>query len=199
VIIVNFKRYLDEIGAERLAGICRRISQECKLEVVVAVEAEHLEKCLQTGVECWTQKFEPMANGYKGSLINHSDFRLGWEVVKDQVVELGNRGKRVCVCAATVEEAVAFAKFGQEFVGYEPPSLIGSREKSVASEKPEDIARVVTGVNGVGVLVGAGIHSKEDVKVGLKLGAVGVLVATDVVKVEDPEKELRELAEAFTN
>jgi hypothetical protein len=99
VIIVNFKRYLDEIGAERLAGICRRISQECKLEVVVAVEAEHLEKCLQTGVECWTQKFEPMANGYKGSLINHSDFRLGWEVVKDQVVELGNRGKRVCVCA----------------------------------------------------------------------------------------------------
>jgi len=37
----------------------------------------------------------------------------------------------------------------------------------------------------------------EDVRVGLKLGARGILLASGVVLAEEPEKELRELAAAF--
>jgi len=47
------------------------------------------------------------------------------------------------------------------------------------------------------VLVGAGIHQAKDVEVSLKMGARGILVASDVVKAEDPRKELLELAEVF--
>ena len=47
------------------------------------------------------------------------------------------------------------------------------------------------------ILIGAGIHSPEDIRVGLELGAKGFLLATDVVKAQNPEEQLRELAEVF--
>ena len=47
------------------------------------------------------------------------------------------------------------------------------------------------------VLVGAGIHSKQDVKIALDLGAKGILVATDVIEADNPKKELAELARGF--
>lgn len=66
----------------------------------------------------------------------------------------------------------------------------------MVSEKPEIIQKVVLSAK-CKVLIGAGVHSKEDVQIGLKLGVKGVLLATDVVLAQDPEGELRELALAF--
>jgi len=45
--------------------------------------------------------------------------------------------------------------------------------------------------------VGAGIHELTDVKKSMELGAVGVAVATDIVKAVDPKKELLDLVEGF--
>jgi len=47
------------------------------------------------------------------------------------------------------------------------------------------------------VVIGAGIKTGEDVKKAVKLGVKGVLVSSGVVKAEDPEKKLTELAKAF--
>jgi triosephosphate isomerase len=66
----------------------------------------------------------------------------------------------------------------------------------VATERPEVIKQVIDVVS-VPVLIGAGVHSGSDVKMGLKLGAVGILLASDIMLSNEPEKELRELAEAF--
>jgi thiazole synthase ThiGH ThiG subunit len=46
-------------------------------------------------------------------------------------------------------------------------------------------------------LVGAGVNSVSDVKIALELGAQGFLVATAIVKAEDPEKVLRKFVGAF--
>ena len=49
----------------------------------------------------------------------------------------------------------------------------------------------------VPILVGAGIHSAEDVKVSLKLGAKGILISSYIVKSKNPEEKLTELAKCF--
>jgi triosephosphate isomerase len=82
-------------------------------------------------------------------------------------------------------------------VAYEPPSLIGSKDKSVSSEKSQEIKDVVKKLAPQPVLIGAGIHSAKDILTGLEMGAKGFLIATDVVKAKDPGKELRELARAM--
>jgi triosephosphate isomerase len=45
-------------------------------------------------------------------------------------------------------------------------------------------------------LVGAGIHSRKDVKIALKLGASGIAVSSSVMKSKNPSTELRRLLEA---
>ena len=47
------------------------------------------------------------------------------------------------------------------------------------------------------VLTGAGITHGEDAAAAIRLGTVGVLVASAVMKAKDPEQKLRELAEAM--
>jgi len=46
-------------------------------------------------------------------------------------------------------------------------------------------------------LVGAGINSKKDVEISLKMGAKGILVASGVIKSKNPYESLKELAEGF--
>ena len=47
------------------------------------------------------------------------------------------------------------------------------------------------------LIVGAGIHSRDDVKKSLELGATGIAVAKDILKAENPKKELLDLVEGF--
>ena len=95
------------------------------------------------------------------------------------------------------EEAEIAAEFAPDFIGYEPPELVGSKETSVVMAEPDTIKRVVNAVSPVKVLVGAGVHRKEDVVKSLEFGAVGVALATDVVLAENPEESLRKIAEGF--
>ena len=194
MIIVNFKRYVSGDGAVDLARVCKRVGEETGVRIIVCPQLSDLAACVETGAECWAQKYEPEAGGNKGTLLNHSDYRIDRATLERTLLEL--EGIEVCVCAASVKEAINLSGLEVNYVAFEPPALIGNREKSVSSEKLEDIRRLVSSVQ-CSVLVGAGVHVAEDVKIALEMGAKGVLVATDVVKAENPEKELRELAEAF--
>lgn len=179
---------MDLEGAVSLARIAK------KYGAIVCPQSDHLAACVETGAQCWTQKYEPTAVGNTGTLLNHSDFRLDFKMIEETMLEL--EGVKICVCCKDVEEGIKISDFRPDFLAYEPPGLIGNKEKSVSSEKPEDIRLLVSGVQ-VPVLVGAGVHNGQDVKIALEMGAKGILVATDVVKAEDPERELRELSEAF--
>ncbi len=50
---------------------------------------------------------------------------------------------------------------------------------------------------GVKVLCGAGVNNIKDIEIALKLGAKGFLLATAVVKADDPKKIIEELVSAF--
>ena len=125
---------------------------------------------METGAECWTQKYEPAAKGHVGTLLNHSDYRLDFKTIEETMLNL--EGIKVCVCCKDVEEGIKIAGFNPDWLAFEPPELIGNKEKSVSSERPEDIRRLVSSVR-CSVLVGAGVHDAEDVRVALEMGAKG--------------------------
>ena len=49
------------------------------------------------------------------------------------------------------------------------------------------------------VLTGAGIKNGADVEMAIKLGTVGVLLASGVTKAENPEAVLRDLCSSVSN
>ena len=196
MIVVNFKTYEQAMGekAVQLAKICKLVADETGIRIIAAPQLADIPACVATGIECWTQKYEPRAKGNTGTLLNHSDHRIDRPTLDRTLLELA--GIEICVCAAGAKEAINLSDAGVDYVAFEPPDLIGNREKSVSSERPEDIQHLVSSIQ-VPVLVGAGVHNTEDVKIALEMGAKGVLVATDIVLAEDPLKQLQELAMAF--
>src|SRR5208337_3646117 len=102
-------------------------------------------------------------------------------------------GLSTVVCAGTAALAAAVALLGSDMVAIEPAELIGSG-RAVSKERPEvvsDSVREIRAVNpDVRILCGAGISTGEDVYSALKLGAQGVLVASGVVKAQNPENVL---------
>jgi triosephosphate isomerase len=215
MIVVNFKTYKEATGykAINLARICKRVMEDTGIRIVAVPQIADLRACVETGAECWVQHVDPVEQGKNtgwitvedveeagalGTLLNHSEHKLEWEVLSKTMSLIAGMAFQGCVCAADAEEAKKVAELRPNYIAYEPPELIASREKSVSSERPEVIEEVVKAVS-FPVLVGAGVHSPDDVKTAVKLGAKGVLVATDIVLAEGQEKELRILAEGFKN
>ena len=201
MIVVNFKRYPQSSAAAavKLAQICKQVGQECGVRIIPVPQIQDIAACAAEGVDCWTQKFEPEHTLQKGTLLNHSDFRLERAALQEELYLSKTRGDETCVCTANPEETAELTSTRPNFLAYEPPELIGSTTTSVAQSKPEDITRAadICRRTNIQLLVGAGIKSAADVRVSLDRGSVGVLIASAVVLASDQEKELRELAMAF--
>jgi triosephosphate isomerase (TIM) len=213
MIIVNFKTYKEATGnrAINLARMCKRVMEDTGIRIVAVPQVADLRNCVETGAECWVQHVDPVVQGKNtgwitvedveeagamGTLLNHSEHKLPWETLEKTMTLIAGMAFQGCVCAGDLEEAVKCAGLKPNYVAYEPPEFIGSAEKSVSSERPDVIEKVVKAVS-YPVLVGAGVHSVEDVKTAVRLGAKGILVSSDVVLSEIPENELRKLAEGF--
>ena len=126
-------------------------------------------------------------SGIKGSLINHSEFRLNFDTIEKVVLKARAMDFNVIVCAEDLDEVARFAEIGAPLVAYEPPELIGGNI-SVSTAKPDIIekASVLCEKNGVKLIVGAGIKTHNDILTSLKLGAAGGLVASGVVLASNP-------------
>jgi len=213
MIVVNFKTYDQATGdrAVALAQICKTVGDATGVRVIAVPQAADIKACVQTGVECWAQHVDAvdpgrhtgftlledvMAAGAKGTLLNHSEHKLDWEVLKNTLVRVDEK-LEVCVCAVNLEECQRIATLQPKYVAYEPSEFIGNKDLSVATERGDVIKQVVEVLQGMPIIIGAGIHSPADVQAGLAFGAKGVLVATDVVLAQDPAYELNELAQAF--
>ena len=212
MIFVNFKTYKEGTGEEavKLANFCQEVSEKSGVEIIPVVQVvdlyriskevkiplwvQHIDWFPQGQYTGWINLEAVIEAGASGSLLNHSEHQIPPGTINQVIKRIGNF--RVMVCCRTLGQAERLAKLEPDFLSYEPPELIGSQEKSVASEKPETIKKIVE-MTGIPVIVGAGVHSQEDVKISLKMGAKGILVATDVVLAKEPKKELEDLTEGF--
>lgn len=220
IILINFKNYKEASGkkAVRLAKICERVSKKYNVtiavvphfidirhvieEVDIPVFAQHLGRIEKAGASTGHIVAENLKDaGIKGSLISHSERKLTMDEVGKCVDIAKNLGLISVCCIAIPEEVEKIARFGPDFIAVEPPELISSGI-SVSKAKPEVVTRSVEMVQRVNpsvkVLCGAGITTGEDVKKALELGTVGVLVASGVVKAENPEAVLTDFAKSLS-
>jgi triosephosphate isomerase len=86
-----------------------------------------------------------------------------------------------------------------DWILYEPPELIGSKDKSVATEKAESIRKAADACGKTPLIVGAGVKTRLDVEVSLEKGAMGVGLASGIVLAKDPKKVLLDLVKGFGN
>lgn len=219
MIFVNFKTYEQGSGQKAiiLVKILETVAHETQIKIIPVVQIIDAEAAISaTTLGVWIQHIDPVSYGpytgwtlpeeavrigVKGVFLNHSEHKFtNWDDLVKAVARCHEVDLKTIVFASDTEELKKVVNLKPTYAAYEPPEFIGSTEKSVASERPEviSVSFEITKAAGVPLVVGAGIHSQEDVKKSLDLGAVGVAVATDVVKAEDPKAELLDLTHGFT-
>lgn len=217
MIIVNFKTYLESTGkrAVELAKQSEKASKETGACIIVAPQFTDLAKIAEeVEIPVFAQHIDPIKPGSNtghilaesvkeagavGTLINHSERQLRLIDIESIIALAKEKGLTSCVCANNPSVSAAIAVMHPDITSVEPPELIGSGI-SVSKAKPEIVTNTVKLVQKVDpkmtILCGAGISTAEDVRIALKLGTQGVLVASGIVKAKDPYSVLRAFADS---
>ncbi|MFA6528049.1 MAG: triose-phosphate isomerase [Candidatus Gracilibacteria bacterium] len=214
IIITNFKTYEEGTGAKalELAKAHAKVATETGVSFGIVVQPTDLAMLSASiSLPVFAQHIDPIGFGAGtglilpdavkgcgayGTIINHSERRVSMEHIKTAVEIAKKLNLFTIVCAVDDKEASEIAKFGPDLIAVEPPELIGG-DVSVSKANPDLIRRSVEAVGKGKLLVGAGVKTGEDVRIAIELGAVGVLLASGVVKAKDPEGVLRELVEGL--
>ncbi len=219
MIFVNYKTYEESSGgnAVNLTKTLESVAHETHVKVIPVVQIIDIEKVVEsTSLEVWIQHIDPVGYGAhtgwtvpeevakvgaSGVFLNHSEHKFdGIDSLYTAVEKAMSANLKTLVFAGDLEELKKVVGLAPTYVAYEPPELVGSVTTSVAEAKPEIIAQAVEIAKeaGIPLVVGAGIHSAEDVKKTVELGSVGIAVATNIVKAENPAEALKNLAQGFT-
>jgi triosephosphate isomerase (TIM) len=219
MIFINFKTYPEATGdnAVKLALACEVASEELKVPIIPVVQTTDIWRIKQhTHIPVWAQHVDDhaasahtgfttieaiLAAGAAGTILNHSEHQLPFPLLERTVKRIRGITKElnILICANNEETLQQIAPLQPDYIAYEPPELIGDPEKSVATEKADIIAKSVELANNIPLIVGAGIKNANDIKVSLDKGAKGVLIASAVVKTDNPIEKLRELGKSFSD
>ncbi|MBX4196826.1 triose-phosphate isomerase [Candidatus Pacearchaeota archaeon] len=136
--------------------------------------------------------------GARGSLLNHSEHPISFQVIKKTIQRCKELNLRLIVCTDSIAEAEKLKKLDPFAIAYENPKLIATG-KPITAHDPKDLLKFVEVLKGTDIipLCGAGITSAADVKEALKLGCKGILVASAVAHSQNPEKFLKEVSALF--
>ena len=219
IIIVNYKTYSEATGkkAVKLSKIAEALSLESGVNVCVAPQLADLASvCDAVSIPVFSQHIDPIVPGSStghvllesvkeagavGTLINHAERQLKLCDIEAIVARTRESGMVSVVCASNAAVSEAAAALKPDIVSLEPPELIGTGIP-VSKSKPDLVTEMVALVKHVNpdvvTLCGAGITKGDDVAAALKLGTMGVLVASGIVKAKDPRKVLMEFSEAIT-
>ena len=214
IVILNYKTYLESSGenALELARALKSATEESGITMVAAPQAADIYRIQdQISLPIFAQHIDPITPGghtgsnlietlieagISGSLINHSENRMKLADI-DEVIQLCKQNDiESCVCTNNIATSKAIATFSPDAVAVEPPELIGTGIP-VSQAQPEVVEDSVKGVKSINkkikVLCGAGISTGDDMKAAMDLGADGVLLASGIVKAENPKEALLDL------
>ena len=202
IVVVNFKTYkqgravlnlaraIEKVGKKIIVGV-----QACDVAEVVGavgnpVYVQHVDwQKLGRGTG-FVLPEAVKTDGAKGVFLNHSEHKISFGVLKRSVLRCREVGLKVLVFAGSLGEAKRIEKLKPDYLVVEPPELVGG-SRSVSSVKGY-VANMAKGLKG-DFLVGAGVHSREDVVSALRDGACGFAVSSGVVRARNSGKVLREL------
>jgi len=210
-VLVNLKAYPCDPVA--VAESAEAVATAHGADVAVAPQTAHLERVAATGVETWAQHVSPVGHGSHtgstlaeaaadagavGTLVNHSERRLGLADIDTALSAAERASLGVVACANNPAQVAAVAALGPDAVAVEPPELIGTGTP-VSQADPGVVRDAVAAAEAVDpavdVYCGAGISTGADVAAAAELGADGVLLASGVAKADDPTAALEGLLE----
>jgi len=220
MIFVNFKTYPQGTGEEalKLAKICEEVSLKSNVEIIPVVQFVDLFRISQeVKIPVWVQHLDFFPQGQhtgwenleavieaggKGTLLNHAEHQIPPGTVKQVIKRIQNSEFRIqkfmtMVCCHTLGQAERLAKLKPDYLAYEPPELISNKEKSVATEKPQVIKKIVGLLGNLPLIIGAGIHCPKDIEISLSFGAKGILVSSDIVLAKDQKSALEDLVSGY--
>ncbi len=216
IIAINYKAYPQAFGTKALeiAKQAEKVAKETGVTVIVIPPFTELYRIIQAvEIPVYAQHADPYKlgahTGYipiealkevgvKGVLLNHSEHQLKLTDIHKLVAKARELGLETLVCGDTPEAGAAVAVLEPDMIAVEPPELIGTGIP-VSKAKPEVVTKSVELIRRVNtkvkILTGAGITTGEDVAAAIKLGTIGVLVASAVMKAKDPYKKIKDMAE----
>jgi len=218
IILLNLKTYEQSMGQKAIdfARVAERVYEKTGISIAVAPQIIDIAaETVSSETPVFSQHIDPVYYGKYtghvlpeavaeagaiGTLLNHSECQIPLEQIEESIKRAREVDLITVVCVDTVETAKRVALLNPDAIAIEPPELIGSGI-SVSTAQPEIVSGAVEAVHTINpdvkVLCGAGITNGEDASAALDLGAKGILVASGVVKAEDPYKALLELARAM--
>src|SRR3989338_8563838 len=159
LILLNFKTYPEAAGRKALF-LARKLEKihSTKYQLVIAPSLPTLEEVAEgtsltvysqhtdlAGLGPFTGKIsaqELKKIGVKGTLLNHSERKIPFPILKKIVADCKKHKLITVVCASSLEETKQAAKLVPDFLAYEPPELIGGNV-SVTNAKPKIISKAV--------------------------------------------------------
>ena len=218
MVFINFKTYEQGTGvnALSLAEILEEVAHVTQIKIIPVVQAGDVKEVTEVStLEIWVQHVDSVEfgahtgsilaeavqeDGAVGTFLNHSEHKFTeFEDLEGASSHAREVGLKTLIFAANLNELEKILPLKPTYAAYEPPELVGSTKTSVAESKPDVISKAyeITRARDIPLIVGAGVKSQEDIRTSLRLGAVGVAVASDIVKAQDPKKELLELLQGF--
>jgi triosephosphate isomerase len=221
ILILNFKNY-HEIEGQKGIELARSVQKVSKsfggsIQLVVAppqpalslvkqnvnipVFAQHLDFAEAGSTTGYFIPEMARSFGAQGSLLNHSEHRIDkLDTIQSLVNQLRSLQMVSVVCARTPSEVSTLARFEPDYIAIEPAELIGSG-RAVSKENPSIVTDSINAAakksHNARVICGAGITDANDVSSALKLGAVGILVASGIIKATSWIDKITELASGF--
>lgn len=203
ITIINFKNYKQGEQVLKLARDIEKIDKN----IIVAVPATDVGYIkYYTNLKVFSQHVDYFDKGRNtgfiipesikaynadGTLLNHSEHRLKFDVLKKTVKRCKSVGLKTAVFVANLDEAKKIEKLNPDFLIFEPPELVAGKI-SVSFAKPELIKKIYERLK-ISFLIGAGIHNRKDVEIGLKLGASGIVISSAITESKNPISELKKL------
>jgi len=203
VIIVNLKTYKQGDAVLKLVDKISKVDKKIIIGVQVGDVSEVVD-AVKNPVYVQHVDFQEVgrntgyvlpeavkADGAKGVFLNHSEHRLKIDVIRKTMKRCKALKLKTAIFAKDLAQAKKIKKMKPDYLIVEPPELVAGNV-SVSKARPkliEDIAKKLR----YDFIIGAGIKTNEDLKIAMKLGAIGVAVSSGVVKVRNPENVLKML------
>lgn len=207
MILINFKNYKRGKEAVDLARTIFLYANKAAVAVPVSdikeiaasaggmeVYAQHVDYHEPGKSTGYTLPESLHEYGAKGTLLNHSEHPLPFQVIKKTVKRCEERGLKVVLCAKNLTQVKRFKALNPTAIAFEDPKLIASG-RSITQAKPATIAKFVKLLEDTSIIpmCGAGISSAADIAAAYQLGCKGVLIASAIADSHNPEKVLKEM------
>lgn len=203
LIVVNFKNYKFGKGVLKLARSIEKIDKNI-IVGVSACDIRLLKGKVKLPIYCQHVDYfnigrntgfilpESVASaGAVGVFLNHSEHKLGFEILAKTIGRCKESGLKTLVFASDLIEAKKADELNPDFIVLELPELIAG-DISVSNAKPELISRVAKNLN-CKFLVGAGIKTHDDFKKSIELGASGIAISSVITTADNPYESLKKL------